>query len=39
MRENRNKKKEYEEKIKTEKRRTNEEDDTEAKMDEYTHII
>jgi hypothetical protein len=39
MRENRKKKQEYEEKIKDAKRRTHEEDDTEAKMDEYTHII
>jgi hypothetical protein len=39
MRENRKKKQEYEDKIRDAKRRTHEEDDTEAKMDEYTHII
>lgn len=39
MRENRKKKQEYEDKEKETKRRKNEEDDTEAKMDEYTHII
>jgi hypothetical protein len=39
MRENRKKKQEYEDKIRETKRRTHEEDDTEAKMDEYTHII
>ena len=39
MRVNRIKKQEYEDKQKEVKRRTQEEDDTEAKMDEYTHII
>lgn len=39
MRVNRQKKQEYEDKQREVRRRTQEEDDTEAKMDEYTHII
>lgn len=39
MRENRKKRQEYEEKVKLSKMRNQEEDDAEAKMDEFTHII